>query len=98
MRPVATDRETVVTSSAYAGPYYGGFWGGYWGYGWGNPYMGTSVQTNTIVYIETLFYSLDQNKLIWSGQSKTANPSNVASFVRDLVASAVWEMNKAHIF
>jgi len=98
MRPVATDREVVATASVYAGPYYGGYWGGYYGYGWGHPYGATTVSTNTIVIVETLIYSLEQNKLIWSGQSKTTNPSNVASFVKELVTAAAWEMDKVGVF
>jgi len=99
MRPVTTEATTsVYTGAYYAGPSYGGFWGGYWGYGWGHPYGGISVQTNTVLVVETLFYSLERNKLIWSGLSKTTNPSKVGSFVRELVDSAAWEMNKAKVF
>lgn len=98
MRPLAADQQISVTTSGHAGPYYGGFWGGYYGYGWGHPYMATTVQTDTVIIVETLFYSLEQNKLVWSGQSKTTNPSKVASFVRELVVAAAWEMNKAKVF
>jgi hypothetical protein len=99
MRPVATQAKTSVYAGAYyAGPSYGGFWGGYWGYGWASPYGAVSVQTDTILVVETLFYSLEQNKLVWTGLSKTTNPSKVGPFIRELVASAVWEMNKAKVF
>ena len=99
MRPIAADQQvSVSTTSVYAGPYYGGYWGGYYGYGWGRPYSATTVSTDTILIVETLFYSLEQNKLIWSGQSKTTNPSEVGSFVRELVEAAAWEMNKAKVF
>lgn len=98
MRPVAGGRDVVSTTAVYGNPYYGGFWGGYWGYGWGTPYRTVTVQTDTIVHVETLFYSLEQNKLVWAGQSKTTNPKGVASFVRELVTSVVWEMNKAKVF
>jgi hypothetical protein len=82
----------------YATPYYGGFWGGYWGYGWSSPYSGSYVSTDTVVTVEILFYSLKDNKLVWSGRSKSTNPSNVASFVKELVAASVWEMNKSGVF
>lgn len=99
MRPLAADQQiSAVTSTVYTGPHYGGFWGGYYGYGWGHPYVATTVQTDTVIIVETLFYSLEQNKLVWSGQSKTTNPSKVASFVRELVVAAAWEMNKAKVF
>jgi len=61
--------------------------GGAWG-------TGTDIRTDTIVTVETLVYSLKQNKLLWAGQSKTTNPSNVDSFVKELAAGAVREMKK----
>lgn len=98
IRPIAKDTQTVATPVYYGGPYYGGYWGGYWGYGWGYPYGGVAVSTDTIVTVEVLVYSLKQNKLIWAGTSKTTNPSNVKSFISDLVVSAVWAMEKDKVF
>jgi len=98
MRPLAAEEELSVSASVYTGPYYGGWWGGYWGYGWGYPYSASTVQTDTVIIVEILVYSLKHNKLVWSGRSKTTNPSNVASFVKELVSSAAWEMNKAGVF
>jgi len=94
MRPVGKDKELVASSTMYAGPYYGGYWGGYYGYGWGAPWGGVTVSTNTIVAIETLVYSLKQNKIVWAGQSKTTNPSNVDSFIKEIVDAAAKEMKK----
>jgi len=99
MRPVAVDEQTTVsTSSMYAGPHYGGYWGGYYGYGWGHSYASSYVTTETIIVVETLFYNLKDNVLLWSGRSRTTSPSNVASFVKELVGAAAWEMNKAGVF
>jgi hypothetical protein len=95
IRPVGKDKEVYSTPSMYTGPYYGGFWGGYWGYGWGAPWGGGEIRTDTIVTVETLVYSLAQNKLIWAGQSQTTNPSKVDSFVREMVAATAKEMKKA---
>ncbi len=92
MRPLATDQQVSVSTTAYMGPSYRGWWGGYWGYGWGSPYGRSAVYTDTVITVEILFYSLEQNKLIWSGRSKTTNPSKVSSFVKELVSAAVWEM------
>jgi hypothetical protein len=95
MRPVAKDKEVTVTSTMYAAPYYGGYWGGYYGYGWGAPYGGTEVRTDTLITVETLVYSLKQNKLVWAGQSQTTNPSKVDGFVQEIAAAAAVEMKKA---
>jgi len=46
------------------------------------------------VTVETLVYSLKQNKLLWAGQSKTTNPSKIDAFVRELAAGAANEMKK----
>jgi hypothetical protein len=95
MRPVGTDKE-VVSTPAYSGPAYGGYYGGYHSYGWGAPY-GAQVYTNTIVSVETLVYSLEQNKLVWGGQSKTTNPENVDSLVKELAEAVAEELQKQRL-
>jgi hypothetical protein len=95
MRPVGTTQEISSTTSMYAGPMYAGYWGGgYYGYGWGGAYGATEIRTDTIVSIETLVYSMKQNKLVWAGQSKTTNPSQVDGLVKEIVRAAAEEMRK----
>jgi hypothetical protein len=99
MRPVGKDKEIVSTPVTYAGPMYGAYWGGYYGYGWGSPWgygpvAGGEIRTNTIVSIETLIYSLRQNKLVWAGQSKTTNPEGVDQLVRETSALVAQELQK----
>jgi hypothetical protein len=45
--------------------------------------------------VETLVYSVEQDKLLWAGQSKTTNPSNIQDFIRELSDAAAKEMRKA---
>lgn len=92
MRPVSTDKEVVSTPS-YVGPSYGAYYGGYHAYGWSSPYAGQTY-TNTIVSVETLVYSLDQNKLVWGGQSKTTNPENVDELVKEVADAVADELSK----
>ena len=98
MRPVGKDKEVVSTPVAYGGPMYGAYWGGYYGYGWGSPWgypvAGGDIRTNTIVSIETLIYSLRQNKLVWGGQSKTTNPEGVDQLVKETSALVAQELRK----
>jgi len=100
MRPVGRDKEIVSTPVVYGGPVYGPYWGGYYGYGWGSPWgygppvAGADIRTNTIVSIETLVYSLRQNKLVWAGQSKTTNPAGVDQLVKETSALVVQELQK----
>ena len=95
MRPVSVDKEVVSTPVTYTGGYYGSYWGGYYGHGWGAPYAtGGEIRTNTIVTIETLVFSLKQNKLVWAGQSRTTNPRDVDKVVRDLAGKVATELQK----
>jgi hypothetical protein len=92
-RPVGTEQEIVATP-AFAGPAYGSYWGGYYGYGWGMPWYGQEIRTYTIVSVETLVYSLRQNKLVWGGQSATRNPSSVDRLVHDTAGKVVKELER----
>jgi hypothetical protein len=94
MRPVAKEKEVSSTPTMYMGPSYGPYWGGYYGYGWGGAWGGSQIRTDTIVVVETLVYSLKQNKLVWAGQSKTTNPSKIDAFVKEVAAGAGKEMKK----
>ena len=72
------DEHDVLAGAAgtggYGAPYYGSFYG-YWGYGWGAVYDPGYLRTDTVVMVETLIYSVTQDKLVWAGHSKTTNPS-----------------------
>ena len=70
MRPVRVDKEISSTPSSF---YYDG-WGAYYG---------GEIHTDTIVTIETLVYSLAQNQLVWSGQSKMTDPANLGRIIED---------------
>jgi hypothetical protein len=97
MRVVSKDQElnySPGTSWYGAYPQYGSF-GGYWGYGWGMAYDPGYLRTDTIVMVETLVYSLVQDKLLWAGQSKTTNPTNIKNFIAELSDGAAKEMRKA---
>jgi hypothetical protein len=67
-------------------------WGGYWGVGWSGVYDPGYLKTETVLHIETLVFSLEQDKLVWAGQSKTTNPKDVDALVRDLVGKVAAEM------
>ena len=91
-------REQQITGSPamyYAGPYYGSFWGGYWGWGWGGVYDPGYLKSETVLHVETLVYSLEQNKLLWGGQSQTTNPKDADSLIKTLVNKVAGEMKKA---
>jgi len=41
---------------------------------------------------------MKQNKLVWAGQSKTTNPSQVDAFVKEVAAGAGKEMKSSGLF
>lgn len=96
MQVVSSEQEMSYSPGTgwYGAPYYGSFYG-YWGYGWGMAYSPGYLRTDTVVMVETLIYSVTDDKLLWAGRSKTTNPSNVRNFIRDLSDGAVREMEKA---
>jgi hypothetical protein len=97
MRVVGKEKELSASgpSMYWGAPYYGSFWGGgYYGWGWGAVYDPGYLRTDTIVSVETLVYSLGQDKLVWAGRSQTTNPSKVGDFIKELVVAAAKEMRK----
>ena len=90
LRPVRIDKELSSRPATFSGPMYGGFWGGYYGMGWGA--AGGEIRTDTIIIIETLVYSLQQNKLVWGGQSKTKNPAILARLIEDTAKQVADEL------
>jgi hypothetical protein len=96
MRPVHIDRTVHITPAEEEAAY-ASFWGGYYGYGFSFAYSSGSeeqVSETTVVYVETLVYSLKQNKLVWSGQSKSTNPDTVTELIEELTAAATAELKK----
>jgi hypothetical protein len=98
MRVVGNDKELSSTPGGvyWGAPYYSSFWGGggYYGYAWGAVYSPGYLRTDTIISVETLVYSLEQDKLVWAGRSDTTNPSKVGPFVKELTAKVVAELKK----
>jgi hypothetical protein len=106
IRPINADKEVDVTHSTYYEPYYQNYWGGYYGYGWGAPYYGmgmgttsssTTVSEVTVIYFETLVYSLKDNKLVWVGRSKATYSDNMTALVNELAAATTSELKKAKL-
>jgi hypothetical protein len=65
-----------------------GTFGGYYGWAAGGMYAPGYLQTDTIVHVVSNLYSLQDDKLIWSGVSDTFDPSS-AKDVMQGVSKAV---------
>jgi hypothetical protein len=73
---------------------YGGFWGGYYGYGWGLAYDPGYLRTDTVVHVETLVYSMQDDKLIWGAVSESVNPNDAVNLTRDVAKAVGGELEK----
>ena len=91
MRVVGKDQQVTYSPGTAYPAYYGGF-GPYWGYGWGAAYSPGYLQTDTLVSVETLIYSLVSDKLIWAGTSATQNPDNLSALIEAVDHAVVQEM------
>ena len=97
MRVVGYEKETrrqAVTTSMYTTTYYSTFWG-YWNQSWTTVYEIGPRTSPRRVAIETLIYSIEQDQLIWAGESESTDPKDVRSFVKQLVDAIGKEMRKA---
>jgi hypothetical protein len=96
LRLIGRDTELGGSSAGYwSEPSASGVWGGYWSVGWGGVYDAGYVKVDTVLHVETMVFSLEQNKLVWAGQSKTTNAENLSSMMKDLVGKVAGEMKKA---
>lgn len=77
----------------YAGPYYPSFWG-YWDYGWSSVYSPGYIYSQTVVTVETLVYSIEQNTLLWACASQTTDPEDIRKTVKNLANAAGERMRK----
>lgn len=93
MRVVSKDQQVTYTPGYTAPSYYGGF-GPYWGYGWGSVSSPGYLQTDTLLSVETLVYSLDRDKLLWASTSRTTNPDNLDSLIKEISDATANEMVK----
>ncbi|WP_264537201.1 hypothetical protein [Flavobacterium sp. N1736] len=105
MRLVSTEKETNYVPGTYTGMYYGGFDGmytGMYGYGFGNWYGMYSpsfydpgyYQETTSYMVETNIFSLKENKLIWTGTTKSDYVTDLGQTVDAIMQAVVKEMRK----
>lgn len=105
MRLVSKEKETNYVPGTYTGMYYGGFDGlysGVYGYGFGNWYGMYSphfydpgyYQETTAYMVETSIFSLKDNKLIWTGTTKSDYVTDLGQTVDAIMQTVVKEMKK----
>ena len=78
--------------TAVGGPY--GTFDGYYDWAGAAVYAPGYLETDTIVHVVSNLYSLDQNKLVWSGVSQTFDPSSAKSFMTDVSKAVAKSLEK----
>lgn len=91
MRLADVEKETSYVPGTTTG-YYGGY-GRYYGYGAGMYSSPGYYTTDKNYFVETMVYSVNPNKLLWSGTTKTVNPSKMEKTVNE-IADVVSERMK----
>jgi hypothetical protein len=94
MRVVGHDQRVIVDPGGFSGTAYGSFGSYYSSYGVGVSYSTGSVQTDTEVTVETLVYSLSQDKLLWAGTSRTSNPDGIQGLITEVADAVASQMSK----
>lgn len=86
--------DPEVTEAAESpGPWYSyqDFWGFYGGLG---AVYNATTTNDLFVYIETMFYSLKDNQLVWAGITETKNPKNPAKVVGEIAEETAKYLQK----
>jgi hypothetical protein len=92
MRLADIEKETSYVPGSTTG-YYGGY-GMYYGYGAAMYSSPGYYTTDKNYFIETTIYSVTPNKLLWTGTTKTVNPSKVDKAVNDIADVIVAKMKE----
>lgn len=74
------------------GPY--GTFDGYYDWAGNAVYAPGYLQTDTVVHVISNLYSLQDQKLIWSGVSQTFDPATAASFMNDVSKAVAHSLEK----
>ena len=74
------------------GPY--GTFDGYYGWAGSMAYDPAYLQTDTVVHMVSNLYSLQDDKLIWSGVSQTFDPASAQSFMNDVSKAVAKSIQK----
>ena len=93
LRVVETEKQKVYSSAMWVSGYYGYAWD-YWGYGWANVYPMGKAREQRILTMETLLYDLSKGTPIWAAVTRTTDPKDVQSYVKQLASDIVKRLEK----
>jgi hypothetical protein len=93
LRIVKTETDKVYSSVVWSSGYYGSAWD-YWDYGWASVYPIGSGRDRTTLTVETMLYDVSNGTPIWAGASRTTDPKNVQSYMKELAVDLVKRLEK----
>ena len=93
LRIVKTETNKVYSSVVWSSGYYGSAWD-YWDYGWASVYPIGSGRDSTTLTVETMLYDVSKGTPIWAGASRTTDPKNVQSYMKELAVDLVKRLEK----
>ena len=97
MRVVGRGQDISYTRNYWnSSPEHSSLWG-YWNHGWGAVHQPDYLRGQTRVGVETLLYSLVDERLLWAGMSHAFDPAAVNSVVREVAQKAVQQMNEENV-
>jgi hypothetical protein len=92
---VATLRKVSERSTVLPGAYYGGFWSSYYGQAWGYYDPGYVLTDEVVSFETTLWDARAGDRLVWSADLETTNPSDGREFARSLTGRVVSTLDKS---
>jgi hypothetical protein len=93
LRPISRETSVVHTPDTWTTTAYSSLWG-YYGYGLTSVYTPGGTETNTVLVVETLVYSVPLDRLLWGGISTATNPKDLPGFINELVKEGVKTMQQ----
>jgi hypothetical protein len=69
----------------------------YWDFSWKAVYQPDYLRAETLLGVETMLYSREQDRLLWAGMSQTFDPGNVNEAVRQIARQAVLKMSEENV-
>jgi hypothetical protein len=85
MRLIDVDKEKVYTPGNTSFPIYNRNFSGYYSRNWSSYSTPGYYSTTKIFTVETNIYSIKEDKIIWSGLTKTTDPDGVEKMMKEIV-------------
>jgi hypothetical protein len=93
MRVVEADTQKVYSSVVWSSGYYSNVWD-YYGYGWTSVTPVGKGRNVTTITVETLLYDLRSGNPIWAGVTRTTDPKDTSTYMKNLAVDIGKQLEK----